>query len=41
MSELISFYTDEHVAYAVVAGLRRRGVNVLTTPEMKNHVEFL
>ena len=33
MSEDIKFYTDEHVPTAVVAGLRRRGVDVLTTPE--------
>lgn len=29
----ISFYTDEHCAHAVAQGLRRRGVNVLTTAE--------
>ena len=33
MTGRIKFYTDEHVASAVVAGLRRRGVDVLTTPE--------
>jgi len=33
MSAKIRFYTDEHVAGAVVAGLRRRGVDVLTTQE--------
>jgi len=33
MSEKIKFYTDEHVPAAVVAGLRRREVNVLTTRE--------
>lgn len=33
MSEKIRFYTDEHVPMAVVAGLRRREVDVLTTPE--------
>ena len=27
------FYTDEQVARAVVRGLRRRGVDVLTVPE--------
>ena len=29
----IRFYTDEQVARAVVKGLRRRGVDVLTVPE--------
>ncbi len=29
----IKYYTDEHVSNAVVMGLRRRGVNVLTVPE--------
>ena len=29
----IRFYTDEHVARAVVKGLRERGVDVLTVPE--------
>jgi len=29
----IRFYTDEHVGKAVVRALRRRGVDVLTTPE--------
>jgi len=29
----IRFYTDEHVAKAVVKGLRQRGVDVLTVPE--------
>ncbi len=29
----ITFYTDEHVARAVVNGLRLRGVDVLTVPE--------
>jgi len=33
MSQSIRFYTDEHVPSAVIAGLRRRGVEVLTTPE--------
>lgn len=32
MSE-IRFYTDEHIARAVVRGLRQRGVDVLTVPE--------
>jgi uncharacterized membrane protein len=35
MAEKIRYYTDEHVARAVVRGLRRRGVDVLTTPEAK------
>ncbi|MBO0934718.1 DUF5615 family PIN-like protein [Fibrella aquatilis] len=30
MAERIRFYTDEQVARAVVDGLRRRGVDVLT-----------
>ncbi len=33
MAQDIKFYTDENVPMAVVAGLRRRGVNVLTTKE--------
>jgi len=33
MSEKIKFYTDEHVPTAVVSGLRRRGVDVLTVKE--------
>ena len=33
MGERVRFYTDEHVARAVVDGLRQRGVDVLTVPE--------
>ena len=33
MTEKIKFYTDEHVPSAVVEGLRRRGVDVLSTQE--------
>jgi len=33
MEDEIRFYTDEHVRSAVVAGLRRREVDVLTTQE--------
>jgi uncharacterized protein with PIN domain len=33
MSRKIKFYTDEHVARAVVRGLRQRGADVLTVPE--------
>lgn len=33
MEEKIDFYMDEHVHPAVTAGLRRRGVNVLTAQE--------
>ncbi len=33
MSEKIKFYTDEHVPTAVVSGLRRRGMDVLTVKE--------
>jgi uncharacterized protein with PIN domain len=29
----VKFYVDEHVAKAVVRGLRQRGVDVLTVPE--------
>ena len=32
MSE-VRYYTDEHVAKAVIEGLRRRGVEVATVPE--------
>ena len=30
---MIKFYTDEHCANAIAEGLRRRGVDVLTTNE--------
>lgn len=33
MGEKIRFYADEHVAKAVVRGLRQRGVEILTVPE--------
>src|SRR3954465_2030601 len=33
----IRFYMDEHVARAVVLGLRQRGIDVLTVPEA-NHL---
>ena len=33
MSEKISLYTDEHIPRAVVEGLRRRGIDVLSTRE--------
>jgi hypothetical protein len=33
MAQRIKLYTDEHVAKAVVRGLRQRGVDVLTVPE--------
>lgn len=33
MAEKIKFYTDEHVAKAVVKGLRERGVDILTVAE--------
>lgn len=29
----VRFYTDEHIASAIVDGLRRRGIDVLTTRE--------
>ncbi|MEW6379281.1 MAG: DUF5615 family PIN-like protein [bacterium] len=35
MSERIKFYTDEHVHPAVVAGLLRRGIDVLTPQKAK------
>lgn len=40
MAERVRFYTDEHVPRAVVEGLRRRGVDVLTVAEadMPGHV---
>ena len=47
MAESIAFYMDEHVPKAVVEGLRRRGVDVLTVPEAdmmgasdENHLAF-
>jgi uncharacterized protein with PIN domain len=33
MGQPVKFYTDEHVARAVIRGLRQRGVDVLTAPE--------
>ena len=33
MAEWVRFYTDEHVPKAVIDGLRRRGVDILTVPE--------
>jgi hypothetical protein len=33
MASEIKFYMDEHVSMAVIRGLRRRGVDVLTTQE--------
>ena len=33
MGQEIKLYTDEHVARAVVRGLRHRGADVLTVPE--------
>jgi len=33
MVERIRYYMDEHVPKAVARGLRRRGVDVLTSPE--------
>jgi predicted nuclease of predicted toxin-antitoxin system len=33
MGQRVKFYTDEHVASAVVHGLRQRGVDVLTVVE--------
>jgi uncharacterized protein with PIN domain len=33
MGQPVRFYTDEHVARAVVRALRQRGVDVLTVPE--------
>lgn len=33
MGQPVKFYTDEHVAHAVVRGLRHRGADVLTVAE--------
>ena len=33
MGQPIKFYTDEHVARAIVRGLRQRGADALTVPE--------
>ncbi len=33
MAQTVKFYTDEHVARAVVRGLRQRGADVLTVAE--------
>jgi uncharacterized protein with PIN domain len=35
VSQKVRFYTDEHVANAVVHGLRQRGVDVLTVPNAR------
>lgn len=47
MSGQIKFYLDEHVHSAIASGLRRRGVDVLTTQEAEmlgasdeDHVAF-
>ena len=47
MAEKIRYYTDEHVAKAVIQGLRLRGIDVLTTVEAdmlgatdESHLEF-
>jgi len=36
MGRPVKFYTDEHVARAVVRALRARGVDVLSVPEAGN-----
>ena len=33
MADKIRFYTDENVSKAVINGLRRRGADVVTTPD--------
>jgi len=47
MGQPVKFYTDEHVARAVVRALRQRGVDVVTVPEVgllgatdKEHLEW-
>lgn len=35
MSKRVAFYFDEQIPKAVAEGLRRRGVDVITTPEAK------
>ena len=37
MADRVKFYMDEHVPKAVTAGLRRRGVDVLTAQEAGLH----
>lgn len=34
MQARLRYYTDEHVARAVVRGLRQRGIDVLTVPDV-------
>jgi Domain of unknown function (DUF5615) len=34
MPRRICFHLDENCAHAIAAGLRRRGIDVTTTPEM-------
>ncbi len=43
----IRFYTDEHVTHTIVRGLRQRGANVLSVPDVnmlgasdQEHLEF-
>ena len=42
MPRTIRFHLDENCSHAIAAGLRRRGIDVTTTPEMgqqrKRHV---
>lgn len=33
MSDEVRYFTDEHISNAVIAGLRRRGIDVLTVTE--------
>jgi uncharacterized protein with PIN domain len=33
MNPKIKFYTDEHIPKAVIQGLRRRGIDILSVPE--------
>jgi len=47
MENPVRFYTDEHVARAVVNGLRERGADIVATPEAgllgasdEKHLEF-
>ena len=47
MAERVRFYTDEHISKAVVAGLRRRGIDVVRAQEVglrkaddSAHLEF-
>jgi len=32
----VTFYADENISKAIISGVRRRGVSIISTPEAKN-----